>query len=94
MDILEGLQHSKLSYSSESDSPLHGLPVLGGLLSHDNERGVLAPHTAWGALLSTSLPFLMSESKAAADFLGLIKAEQQPPSEQVTSQSTHTTPFE
>ena len=90
VDILEGLQHSKLSYSSEPDSPLHGLPTITGLLSPENDRAAVAPHSAWGILLTTSLPFLLSESQAAARFLGFIKAEA--PTEQVASfPSTYTT---
>ena len=90
VDILEGLQHSKLSYSSEPDS-LHGLPTVSGLLSPDNDRAAIAPNSAWGVLLSTSLPFLLSESQAAANFLGLIKAEA--PSGLVASSSRlYTTP--
>ena len=91
VDILEGLQHSKLSYSSEPDSLMHGLPTVSGLLSPDNDRAAIAPHSAWGVLLGTSLPFLLSESQAAANFLGLVKAET--PSGLVdSSTSMYTTP--
>ena len=92
--MLDGLQHSKLSYSScsDSESPLHGLPTGSGLPSPDSERSVLAPHCAWEALLSTSLPFLLSESQAAADFLGLTKAEQHRPKGQATPPSMYSTP--
>lgn len=77
IDMLEGLQHSKLSYStrSESSSSLHARPIGFGLPSPSHgERGSLAPHSAWEALLNTRLPFLLSEIQAAADFLGLFKA--------------------
>ena len=74
--MLEGLQHSKLSYSSRSDSesPLHSLPAGNALASPGyGDRGSLAPHSAWEALLNTRLPFLLSENQAATDFLGLLR---------------------
>ncbi|DBB03251.1 TPA: hypothetical protein ACH3X3_010647 [Trebouxia sp. C0006] len=72
VDLLEGLQGSKLSFSSrsDSDSPLHVHHVGTGLPSPSNAKGgPLMPHSAWQALLDTCLPFLLAESKAAADFL-------------------------
>lgn len=72
MDLLEGLQGSKLSFSSrsDSDSPLHAHHMGPGLPSPSHaEGGSLPPHSAWQALLDTRLPFLLSETKAAADFL-------------------------
>jgi len=72
VDLLEGLQGSKLSFSSRSDSDslLHAHHVGTGLPSPSNaKRGTLIPHSAWQALLDTCLPFLLAESKAAADFL-------------------------
>ncbi|KAL0020987.1 hypothetical protein WJX77_003610 [Trebouxia sp. C0004] len=72
VDLLEGLQGSKLSYSSrsDSDSPLHAHHVGTDLPSLSNAKGYsLMPHSAWQALLDTCLPFLLAESKAAVDFL-------------------------
>jgi len=72
VDLLEGLQGSKLSFSSrsDSDSPLHVHHVGNGLPSPSNAKGgPLMPHSAWQALLDTCLPFLLAESKAAPDFL-------------------------
>ena len=72
VDLLEGLQGSKLSFSSrsDSDSPLHVHHVGTGLPSPSNAKGgPLMPYSAWQALLDTCLPFLLAESKAAADFL-------------------------
>ncbi len=81
MDLLEGLQGSKLSFSSrsDSDSPLHARHLGMGLPSPGHaEGGSLTPHTAWQALLETRLPFLLSENKAAADFLLLYNSPPAP----------------
>lgn len=92
VDLLEGLQHSKLSYStrSDSDSSLHASFIGSSLPSPGSERGPLAPHAAWEALLTTRLSFLLSEIQAAADFLGLIKVEQARPSSQVIAPGVYT----
>ena len=77
-DVLEGLQQSKLSYSSHagSGSPVHDLPSSSALSSPGyGDRASLAPHSAWEALLNSRLPFLLSENQAAADFLGLVKSQ-------------------
>lgn len=72
MDLLEGLQASKMSFSSHSgsDSPVHsqlrdGSPYAPG----GAEEGGLPAHTAWRLLLDSRLPFLSAELQAAADVL-------------------------
>ena len=77
MDLLEGLQGSKLSFSSrsDSDSPLHSHHMGTGLPSPGHAEGhSLPPHSAWQALLDSRLPFLLADTKAAADFLLLYTA--------------------
>ena len=64
---------------------MHASPLGSSLPSPGSERGPLAPHAAWEALLTTRLPFLLSENQAAADFLGLIKTEHPSPSSQAPS---------
>ena len=82
MDLLEGLQGSKLSYSSraDSDSPLHALH-LGSAQPGQSEGAPIAPHSAWQALLDSRLPFLLAENKAAAEFLLLYEPAADAPSQ-------------
>lgn len=77
MDLLEGLQGSRLSFSTRSDSDaLLDLHHSGTSLPSPGlaEGGSLPIHTAWQALLESCLPFLLSESLAAAKFLLLYNA--------------------
>lgn len=72
MDLLEGLQASKMSFSSHtgSESPLHS--QFGGSSPHlpgGGDGGALSAQAAWRLLLDTRLPFLSAELQAAADFL-------------------------
>ena len=89
MDLLEGLQTSKLSFSSRSDSESPLQSQVGGdspYPSTADQGGPLPAHTAWQLLLDSRLPFLRAELQAAADFLLLyssLAAEDSEPSSPV-----------